>query len=41
MYWYSFKGAEATCVKGVTEMKKCFRLIDMFVFNAFWNFQSI
>ena len=32
------KGAEATCVEIVTEMKKCFRLKDMLNFNIPWNF---
>ena len=32
------KGAEATCVEIVTEMKKCFRLKDMLNFNIRWNF---
>ena len=27
------KGAEATCVRIATEMKKCFRLKDMLNFN--------
>ena len=31
----NFKGAEATCVESITEMKKCFRLKDMLYFNVF------
>ena len=33
-----FKGAEATCVKIATEMKKCVRLKDMLNLNVLWNF---
>ena len=40
MYFFSnlevyFKGAEATCVKISTEIKKCFLLKDMLNFNVF------
>ena len=31
---YIVKGAEATCVEKVIEMKKCFRLKDMLNFNV-------
>ena len=35
------KGAEATCVKISTEMKKCSRLKEMSNFDVLWNFQPI
>ena len=35
------KGAEATCVKIATEMKKCSRLKEMSNFNVLLNFQPI
>ena len=31
---YQFKDNETNCVEVVTEMKKCFRLKDMFDLNA-------
>ena len=31
---YQFKDDETTCVEVITEMKKCFRLKDMFDFNV-------
>ena len=35
---YQFKDDETNRVEVVTEMKKCFRLKDMFDFNVLWNF---
>ena len=34
----TIKGAEATCVEIVDEMKKYFRLKDMLDSNVLWNF---
>ena len=33
-----FKGAEATSVAKITQMKKWFKLKDMLDFNALWKF---